>query len=123
MYCSSCCIISPVLITAGEDFHTLVQTLEFHSEENLINVNVKIIDDESVENNETFVIYLTSGAGVKLSPYAQTKVTINDDDHKGAQFFIVCIKDYQCTINLVINTMVRFCGTLIEQPHVNMEVQ
>ena len=75
--------------TAEEDFHTLVQTLEFHSYDSLIDVNIIVIDDGLTENNETFVIYLSSGAGVKLSPHAQTKVIINDDDGKNALYIVV----------------------------------
>ena len=49
----------------------------------LIGVNITIIDDNLKENNETFVIYLTGGVGVELSPYAQTEVLIIDDESKG----------------------------------------
>ena len=62
---------------AEEDFRTLVNILEFES---LIDVNITILNDELMESNETFVIYLTSGSGVKLSPLAQTEVIIFDDD-------------------------------------------
>ena len=62
---------------AEEDFRTLVNILEFES---LIDVNITILNDELMESNETFVIYLTSGSGVKLSPLAQTEVIIIDDD-------------------------------------------
>ena len=45
-------------------------------------MNVTIINDESIEGNETFTIYLTSDVGVNVSPYVQTEVTIiNDDDY------------------------------------------
>ena len=43
-------------------------------------MNVLIINDESIEGNETFTIYLTSDVGVNVSPYVQTEVTIIDDD-------------------------------------------
>ena len=69
-----------LLIAAEEDFLTLIELLDFHSDESFIDVNITIINDELTESSETFVIYLTSGAGVKLSPYAQTKVIIYDDD-------------------------------------------
>ena len=62
---------------AEEDFRTLVNILEFES---LIDVSITIFNDELMESNETFVIYLTSGSGVKLSPFAQTEVIIIDDD-------------------------------------------
>ena len=54
-----------------------MKILEFES---LINVNITILNDELMESNETFVMYLTSGSGVKLSPLAQTEVIIIDDD-------------------------------------------
>ena len=64
-----------------EDFSTLVKILEFDFNQSLIDVNVTILNDELIESNETFVIYLTSGSGVKLSPHAQTEVIILDDDN------------------------------------------
>ena len=45
-------------------------------------MTITILDDESTENNESFVLYLTSGVGVYLSPYSQSTVTIIDDDGK-----------------------------------------
>ena len=45
-------------------------------------MNIIIINDELMESNETFVIYLTSGAGVKLSLHAEANVIIYDDDGK-----------------------------------------
>jgi hypothetical protein len=50
---------------AEEDFRTLVNILQFES---LIDVNITILNDELMESNETFVIYLTSSSGVNLSP-------------------------------------------------------
>ena len=41
-------------------------------------MNVSIINDESIEGNETFTIYLTSDVG---STYIETEVTIIDDDY------------------------------------------
>ena len=68
------------MIVVEEDFHIPIQTLEFHSDENKIDVNITIRNDESVESNETFVISLTSGAEVNFFPHAWTKVIIYDDD-------------------------------------------
>ena len=48
--------------------------------ESRIDVNISIINDESIEGNETFTIYLTSDVGVNVSPYVQTEVTIIDDE-------------------------------------------
>ena len=68
-----------LLPIAEEDFLTVIKILDFS---NFIDVNITIINDELTESNESFVIYLTSGTGVKLSPHAWTKVIINDDDGK-----------------------------------------
>ena len=65
---------------AEEDFSTVIKTLEFHSGDKYIDVNVPIINDKSIEGNETFTIYLTSDVGVNVSPYVQSEVTIIDDD-------------------------------------------
>ena len=73
-----------LLIAAEEDFFTLIELLDFPSDGSSIDVNITIINDGLTENSETFVIYLTSGPGVKLSHYAQTKVIISDDDGKNA---------------------------------------
>ena len=70
------------MIAAGEDFHTLEQTLKFRSDESLIDVNITIINDELIESNETFFIYLSSDTGVQLSPHAKTEVIINDNDEE-----------------------------------------
>ena len=69
-----------LLLAAWEDFHTIIEKVEFTSGDSLIDVNITIINDELIESNETFVIYLTSGAGVKLFPHEQTEVIISDDD-------------------------------------------
>ena len=69
--------------TAKEDFSTVIKILEFDSEDTNIDVNISIINDESIEGNETFTIYLTSDVGVNVSPYVQTEVTIIDDDKDG----------------------------------------
>ena len=65
---------------AEEDFSTVINILKFHSGDTYIDVNISIINDESIEGNETFTIYLTSDVGVNVSPYVQTEVTIIDDD-------------------------------------------
>ena len=43
-------------------------------------MEICIIDDEFIEVDETFVLYLSSGTGVFLSPFAQTEVTILNND-------------------------------------------
>ena len=78
-----------LLIAAEEDFLTLIEILNFPPDDSLIDVNITIINDELTESNETFVIYLNSGVGVELSPYAWTKVIINDDDGKYLLYFTI----------------------------------
>ena len=73
-------VIFPLLVKAGEDFHTLEQTLDFHSHESLVDVNLTIINDELIESNETLVLFLRNDTGVKLSPYAHTEIIIYDGD-------------------------------------------
>ena len=44
-------------------------------------MNITIItDDEFTEVDETISLYLSSGAGVFLSPFARAEVVIFDDD-------------------------------------------
>ena len=75
------CIHEPVfpLYTAEEDYSTVIKILEFNSGSTYVDVNISIINDESIEGNETFTIYLTSDVGVNVS---QTEVTIIDDDEE-----------------------------------------
>ena len=74
------------MTTAEEDFQTLVLTLEFFPDESLLDVTITIIDDELVESDETFVVYLMSYDRVTLFPHAWTNVTIEDDDGKVYSF-------------------------------------
>ena len=46
-----------------------------------MNVEIRILDDMSVEMNETLILYLSSGNGVFLSPFAQAEVTIIDGNN------------------------------------------
>ena len=66
-----------------------MKILEFDLNESLIDVNITILNDEVMESNETFVIYLTSGSGVNLSPLAQTEVIIIDDDNFQTEVIII----------------------------------
>ena len=65
------------IYAAEEDFVSVAKIMYLESR---IDVNISIINDESIEGNETFTIYLTSGVGVNVSPYVQTEVTIIDDE-------------------------------------------
>ena len=58
-----------------------MKILEFDLKESLIDVNITILNNELMESNETFAIYLTSGSGVKLFPHAQTEVIIINNDN------------------------------------------
>ena len=77
-----CCVLPFLcnICTAEEDFSTAIKILEFDSGDKYIDVNISVINDESIEGNETFSIYLTSDVGVNVSPYVQTEVTIIDND-------------------------------------------
>ena len=77
------------IFAAEEDYSIVIKILEFPPRNKYIDVNVPIINDESIEGNETFIIYLTSDVGVNVSPYVQTEVTIIDDDH-GRSLSCIC---------------------------------
>ena len=72
-------LVSICTYAAEEDFSSVTKIIYLESR---IDVNISIINDESIEGNETFTIYLTSDVGVNLSPYVQTEVTIIDDNDK-----------------------------------------
>ena len=54
-------------------------------------MEIRIIDDLSTEMNETLILYLSSGAGVFLSPFAQAEVTIIDNDDR-VLVVLLCMK-------------------------------
>ena len=69
--------VSLCVYAAEEDFSTVTKIIYVESR---IDVNISIINDESIEGNEIFTVYLTSDVGVNVSPYVQTEVTIIDDE-------------------------------------------
>ena len=64
-----------------------------------------------MESNETFVIYLTSGSGVKLSPLAQTEVIIIIDDDD-LQTEVIINEDYGKYVDYVAFILVYKCMLL-----------
>ena len=56
--------------------------MTFLSEEVMKTVDIRIIDDTNVEYDETFILYLTSGEGVHLSPFSRAEIVIKNDDGK-----------------------------------------
>ena len=58
----------------------MLATLEFEPGATEKQVEICIVDDKFIEVDETFVLYLSSGTGVFLSPFAQTEVTIINND-------------------------------------------
>ena len=43
-------------------------------------MDINIIDDKFIEMNESISLYLSSGIGVSLSPFAKAEVIIISDD-------------------------------------------
>ena len=51
-------------------------------------MDINITDDKFIEMNESISLYLSSGVGVSLSPFAKAEVIIiNDDGIYGHTFF------------------------------------
>ena len=71
---------SPHCHVAGQDYFTVIKILEFESGVTEKEVEINIIDDKFIEVDENFVLYLSSGAGVYLSPFAQAEVIIINND-------------------------------------------
>ena len=65
---------------AGKDYLTAIKILEFEPGVTDKEVTINIIDDKLIEVDENFVLYLSSGAGAFLSPFAQAEVTIINND-------------------------------------------
>jgi len=64
----------------GQDYTSVVKILEFEPQTTVKNVTISIIYDKVSEVDEDFVLYLSSGAGAFLSPFAQAEVTIINSD-------------------------------------------
>ena len=64
------------------DYIPIIEIVTFLSEEMTKTVDIHIIDDINVEYDETFILYLTSGEGVHLSPFSRAKIVIKNDDGK-----------------------------------------
>ena len=60
----------------------VTEVLEFQPGETEKEITVEIINDRNVELMEEFELYLTSGAGVHLSPFPRAEVVITNDDGK-----------------------------------------
>ena len=58
----------------------MLAILEFEAGATEKEVEICIIDDEFIEVDETFVLYLSSGTGVFLSPFTEAEVTIINND-------------------------------------------
>ena len=69
-------------ISAGQDYDPLTQILEFQPGETQKNITVTIHNDQSIEEDEQFELYLTGGIGVHLSPFPRASITIQNDDGK-----------------------------------------
>ena len=63
-----------------EDYSSISTILEFPPGVTNQRITVSIKNDKRLERNETFQLYLTAGAGVHLSPFPRTEITIVNDD-------------------------------------------
>lgn len=70
------------IITVKEDYTSISIIVEFQPGETQQQISVTINNDKRIERNETFLLYLTAGAGVHLSPFPRTEITIENDDGK-----------------------------------------
>ena len=70
----------PFHYVAGRDYSTVIKILDFEPGVTEKNLTIDIVDDTFLEMDETFILYLSSGAGAFLSPFAQAEVTIISND-------------------------------------------
>ena len=56
--------------------------MTFHPGEVEKQAMVQVINDKNIEYDETLLLYLTSGEGVHLTPFARAEVVIVNDDGK-----------------------------------------
>ena len=69
-------------LSAGQDYSSLIQILEFQPGETQTNITITIHDDQKIEADEQFELYLIGGIGVHLSPFPRASITIQNDDGK-----------------------------------------
>ena len=75
-----------IVISVNEDYTPVSTIVEFQPGETQQQISVRINNDKQIERNETFQIYLIAGAGVNLSPFPRTDITIENDDGKYSSF-------------------------------------
>jgi len=73
-------LLQPTCYIAGQDFTSIAKILEFEPHITVKNVTISVTDDKVTEVDKTFVLYLSSGTGVFLAPFAQAEVTIINND-------------------------------------------
>lgn len=70
------------LLAVGEDYDPVSLILEFQPGETEKQFAVTINNDEKIERDETFQLYLSAGEGVHLTPFPRTQIVIVNDDGK-----------------------------------------
>ena len=75
-----------MLFSVNEDFTSVYTIVEFHPGEIQQQISVRINNDKQIERNEAFQLYLIAGAGVNLSPFPRTEITIENDDGKYSSY-------------------------------------
>jgi len=66
--------------TSGADYTSLGTTVEFAAGSSTINKIANVIDDNTVEPNETVVVTLANDAGYTVASTSSATATIVDDD-------------------------------------------
>ncbi len=65
---------------AGQDYSTVQQLVTFSSGQTTKTVNIPVLDDTSVEGNESFTVGLIARAGSTLGSPSTATITITDND-------------------------------------------
>ena len=64
-----------------EDYAPLSRVIDFQSRVTLQQISIAIINDNTVEHDESFEVFLLVGdKNVHLSPFPRAVITIKDDD-------------------------------------------
>ena len=69
-------------LPAGQDYNPMTQIMEFQPGETQTNITITIHDDQKIEADEQFEVYIIGGIGVHLSPFPRAMITIQNDDGK-----------------------------------------
>ena len=93
---------------AGADYNATILPVEFQMTQTQIPLIIPLIDDDILENTESFTVILavTSGdSNVELGPRNETRITIIDNDGKELSLARTIFLSHDCAFDHVIHRL------------------